>query len=811
MSFETGINVTLDPRDARKGIMAIERDLKRLGTRAQTEGRKATGSFSKMSGAMRMASRAAAGLGIAFGALAFGRLAVSIAKSADRMNVLNQRFKILTGQAGAFDAVLDSAAKMGVGAEAFGNSFARFAIAGEQVGMTTNEVLKLTETVSQLGIIGGASTHEMTAAMIQLGQGLASGQLRGEELRSVMEQMPLVTKALVKGVGVDGVGALRAMAEEGKLTADIVAKALLGAADDAASAFAELPLTFERAQNTLSVEWSKFTVALDNKLRLSETFIFFTETLGDALRSLTGWLDNDLPTTVEASMKEVAALQKKIFEAEEFAVGVKINSVEFSNRLAKNGAFSEGLFSSPDTPTSGTHLSLSDERAGGLEALKKDLSRQMANLKKLQGIAGGNMDASLKEGTSTGLRDKTQVTRVENYIKALEKLKVAQGDSNRALEDELFLVDKVAIATKGLGPLQEKERDAAIARVMATQERAQVEIEAMEKIRDLRLKVKAGDLTADEIAQSEALIKVIWAQAQQEGVLTEALLLRQHAESVANDAVKDAASVLESIRTPLDIYIEKLKEIEKLLAAQLLTQAQATRAVENAKEAYIDADPVLSKVRDGMYGLSDAMTSSFLNAESAGDAFKGWLKSFVDDLLKELNRAIMKKLLFDQVFSQSSGGGGGGGIFGSILQGLGGLFGGFGGGSAAGGTVMTPTATIANGGVMSGGVLSKFAQGGIVSGPTMFPMRNGSGLMGEAGPEAIMPLKRGPGGKLGVAGGGGGGTHITIDARGSNGDAAVEAAVERGIRRAGPALINASVNKVRTERARDPKFFGGRD
>ena len=60
----------------------------------------------------------------------------------------------------------------------------------------------------------------------------------------------------------------------------------------------------------------------------------------------------------------------------------------------------------------------------------------------------------------------------------------------------------------------------------------------------------------------------------------------------------------------------------------------------------------------------------------------------------------------------------------------------------------------AKGGSFSQGRVMPFASGGIVSGPTTFPMRGGTGLMGEAGPEAIMPLARGPDGKLGVRGGG---------------------------------------------------------
>jgi phage-related minor tail protein len=60
------------------------------------------------------------------------------------------------------------------------------------------------------------------------------------------------------------------------------------------------------------------------------------------------------------------------------------------------------------------------------------------------------------------------------------------------------------------------------------------------------------------------------------------------------------------------------------------------------------------------------------------------------------------------------------------------------------------------GGAFSQGRVMPFAQGGIVSGPVTFPMRGGRGLMGEAGPEAILPLARGPDGRLGVRAGGGG-------------------------------------------------------
>lgn len=75
----------------------------------------------------------------------------------------------------------------------------------------------------------------------------------------------------------------------------------------------------------------------------------------------------------------------------------------------------------------------------------------------------------------------------------------------------------------------------------------------------------------------------------------------------------------------------------------------------------------------------------------------------------------------------------------------------------------------AKGGVFEGGAITPFAQGGVVTRPTVFPFANGIGLMGEAGPEAIIPLKRGADGRLGVAGGGSSTTiNVSVDAKGSS-------------------------------------------
>lgn len=74
----------------------------------------------------------------------------------------------------------------------------------------------------------------------------------------------------------------------------------------------------------------------------------------------------------------------------------------------------------------------------------------------------------------------------------------------------------------------------------------------------------------------------------------------------------------------------------------------------------------------------------------------------------------------------------------------------------------------AAGAALGGSGLRAFAKGGVVDGATVFPMAGGAGLMGEAGPEAILPLSRGPDGRLGVNGGGG--VTVTINVQTADAD-----------------------------------------
>ncbi|MCF6443483.1 phage tail tape measure protein [Nereida sp. MMG025] len=78
------------------------------------------------------------------------------------------------------------------------------------------------------------------------------------------------------------------------------------------------------------------------------------------------------------------------------------------------------------------------------------------------------------------------------------------------------------------------------------------------------------------------------------------------------------------------------------------------------------------------------------------------------------------------------------------------------------GGILGDAMPFAKGGAFSQGRVQPFAKGGVVAAPTTFPMRGGTGLMGEAGPEAIMPLTRGPDGSLGVKAQGGAARPVTV-------------------------------------------------
>jgi hypothetical protein len=179
--------------------------------------------------------------------------------------------------------------------------------------------------------------------------------------------------------------------------------------------------------------------------------------------------------------------------------------------------------------------------------------------------------------------------------------------------------------------------------------------------------------------------------------------------------------------------------------------AQQVSALENslggAQSMASAFDAELGRMRDSMIftgrevntlstgigrGLRSAFDGLIFDGMKLSDALKSVAKSMIDNVYSVAMRPVQNAV--------------GGAISNGMNNLLSGLF------------------PFANGAGFSQGRVMPFARGGVVSSPTHFPMRGGHGLMGEAGPEAIMPLARGADGRLGVASSGGGrSVNITVN------------------------------------------------
>ena len=128
-------------------------------------------------------------------------------------------------------------------------------------------------------------------------------------------------------------------------------------------------------------------------------------------------------------------------------------------------------------------------------------------------------------------------------------------------------------------------------------------------------------------------------------------------------------------------------------------------------------------------GVSTGLRRAIRGAVVEGDSLSTSLRSLANSMINTAFNAAMRPVTDH--------------VGGMLAQGVGDLMGGL--------------FKFADGGSFTQGRVMPFANGGVVNGPVTFPMRRGVGLMGEAGPEAIMPLARGADGKLGVRSAGGGG------------------------------------------------------
>jgi lambda family phage tail tape measure protein len=166
----------------------------------------------------------------ALAGLASGAAIAGMANLADTVTGLDNKFRqiAMSGQTASqvFDFIGKSANELGVPLESMGNLFARIAKNTQDLGLTQQEQLTIVEKLNKAYQNQGATAAEATNSAIQFGQALGAGALRGQELNSVLDLAPEIAQAVARSLHVQ-VGALKALASQGKLTSEVVAKAVL--------------------------------------------------------------------------------------------------------------------------------------------------------------------------------------------------------------------------------------------------------------------------------------------------------------------------------------------------------------------------------------------------------------------------------------------------------------------------------------------------------------------------------------------------------------------------------------------------------
>ena len=208
-----------------------------------------------------------------------------------------------------------------------------------------------------------------------------------------------------------------------------------------------------------------------------------------------------------------------------------------------------------------------------------------------------------------------------------------------------------------------------------------------------------------------------------------------------------------------------LTNLNTQLEKSVITKKEWITQVEILIEKYKELPLVVTLLSDA---LKDVANSEKTNMEEMTKAVEGWANGFagqLNDMLWKSGTTFediavsFSKMITEMIIQLL------------IIKPLMAMFGFANGGVVSGGVVPAVVAN-ANGGVFQDGNLTTYARGGVVSRPTLFPMAKGMGLMGEAGAEAIMPLKRNSQGKLGVVASGSdnqgnsegsGSTHITMN------------------------------------------------
>lgn len=226
-----------------KGAFKAE-NLKKFSSKLKDIGNKITGIMGKLGGLLGKLSM--------IGGIAGGLSFAGLAKASDENSLRNSRLGMVTNDvAGLKQKTFAASQQSGADYGQQLDSIAKLKMLTKGL-FNDAEAVKFTSTLDKAFKVSGTSAGEASAAMYQLNQAMTSGKLQGDEFRSVMENAPILAQKIAESMGVS-MAQLKKLGSEGKITSDVIKKAVLGSADDIEAKYNQMPLTFgkvwQQAQN----------------------------------------------------------------------------------------------------------------------------------------------------------------------------------------------------------------------------------------------------------------------------------------------------------------------------------------------------------------------------------------------------------------------------------------------------------------------------------------------------------------------------------------------------------------------------------
>ncbi|EFI0580038.1 tape measure protein [Escherichia coli] len=378
---------------------------------------------------------------------------------ADNVKLLRARVSRLSGslvEAKAnFSGILEISKRTGMKIEDTTKLWESLTSALSDSNATRGQILQLTETLQQIGRIGGSSSEEAANALRQLGQSINGGIVRAEEFNSILEGMPELWRRVASQMGIS-MGELRRRMLDGKLTAEDVVNAILKGSGEIEKEFNKLPTTTEQAMTELSTNFSLLLETIDQTLHVTELVGRGIKTLADYCRELSGWfktLKSDSASLADKLWTLAAAFEPFVPGLDLFRAQAK--QTDFLGAAPDNQ--SSGFVSTLPTQQATTDIKLKDNGGGGGNKPKRTqkdpaeeaLKRKRAELERLnQGFKDGSKEAEMWDAVQEMGANATakQVSEMKNLAHLIY-------ETNAAREHQIELEEKAKQLNEQFNPV----------------------------------------------------------------------------------------------------------------------------------------------------------------------------------------------------------------------------------------------------------------------------------------------------------------------------------------------------------------------